>query len=129
MTLPGDDELFMRSLSEAAAAVVGTFKPGKILYINFLTEIQPECDCMPAADVPVIQDLGILMSYDLVAVEQASIEMLLTAQPVPASLAADEKILNGDILDELHHKPYHLQIDEAERLGLGSRSYELVEVD
>jgi uncharacterized Fe-S center protein len=130
LTIPGDDELFMKALSEAAAAVLSTFKPRKVLYINFLTEIQPECDCMPAADVPVIQDLGILISDDLVAIELASIEMLLEAKPLPASLAADENILNGDdILAKLHHKPYRLQIDEAVRLGLGSRDYELVELD
>jgi uncharacterized protein len=110
--------------------VLGTFKPGKVLYINFLTEIQPECDCMPAADVPVIQDLGIVISYDLVAVEQASIQMLMYAKPLPASLAADENVRDGDdILAQLHHKPYHLQIDEAERLGLGSRDYELIELE
>ena len=127
LTLPGDDKLFMKALSEAAAAVLSTFKPGKILYINFLTEIQPECDCMPAADVPVIQDLGILISYDLVAVEQASVQMLLDAKPLPASIAADENVLDGDdILTRLHNKPYLLQIDEAERLGLGCRDYELI---
>jgi hypothetical protein len=130
LTIPGDDELFMKALSEAAAAVLSTFKPRKVLYINFLTEIQPECDCMPAADVPVIQDLGILISDDLVAIELASIEMLLEAKPLPASLAEDENVLNGDdILAKLHHKPYRLQIDEAVRLGLGSRDYELVELD
>lgn len=130
LTIPGDDELFMKALSEAAAAMLSTFKPRKVLYINFLTEIQPECDCMPAADVPVIQDLGIMISDDLVAIELASIEMLLEAKPLPASLAEDENILNGDdILAKLHHKPYRLQIDEAVRLGLGSRDYELVELD
>jgi uncharacterized protein len=130
LTLPGDDELFMKSLAEAASAVLGTFKPGRVLYINFLTEIQPECDCMPAADVPIIQDLGILISYDLVAVEQASIQMLRDAKPLPASLASDENIPEGaDILTKLHHKPHLLQIDESERLGLGSRKYELIELD
>ncbi len=130
LTIPGDDELFMKSLSEGAAAVLSTFKSRKVLYINFLTEIQPECDCMPAADVPVIQDLGILISDDLVAVEQASIEMLLAAKPLAGSLAADENIGDGDdILAKIHHKPYLLQIDEAERLGLGSRTYELEALD
>src|SRR5574340_585332 len=62
LTLPGDYERFMKALSEAAKAVLSTFKPGRVLYINFLTEIQPECDCMPAADVPVMQDQGILIS-------------------------------------------------------------------
>ena len=72
MTLPGDDERFMKALAEAANAVLSTFKPNKVIYINFLTEIQPECDCMPAADVPVIQDQGILVSDDIVAIEQAT---------------------------------------------------------
>jgi uncharacterized protein len=110
--------------------VLGTFKPGKVLYINFLTEIQPECDCMPAAEVPVIQDLGILISTDIVSVEQASIDMLRHSKPLPSSLAADENIVDGeDILMKIHHKPYMLQLDEAVRLGLGDRVYELVELN
>lgn len=129
LSLPGaDDTLFMKSLAESAKAVLSTFKPGKVLYINFLTEIQPECDCMPAAEVPVIQDLGILISEDIVAIEQASIDMLLKAPPLPRSLADDLKIGAGrDILLDLHGKPYIIQVEEAERLGLGSRQYELVE--
>lgn len=129
LTLPSDDKLFMKSLSEAAKAVLSTFKPDKVIYINFLTEIQPECDCMPAAEVPVIQDIGILISDDIVAVEQASIDMLLRSKPLPASLAEDEKITDGqDILLNLHKKPYILQVEEAEMLGLGSRDYQLQEI-
>jgi uncharacterized protein len=128
LTLPGDDQRFMRSLAEAAKAVIGTFERGKIIYINFLTEIQPECDCMPSADVPVIQDLGILISEDLVAIEQASIDMLLKAGPLEQSLASDHNIQKGDdIFMKLHAKPYLLQVEEAERLALGTRIYDLVE--
>lgn len=129
LSLPGDDQRFMRSLAEAAKAVTGTFEPRKIIYINFLTEIQPECDCMPCADVPVIQDLGIMISEDIVAVEQASIDMLLKAGPLEQSLADDRKLQKGDdIFMKLHDKPYMGQIEEAERLGLGSKQYELTEV-
>lgn len=124
-----DDELFMKSMSEAAKAVLSTFRPNKVIYINFLTDIQPECDCMPAADVPVIQDIGILISDDIVAVEQASIDMLQKEKPLPSSLAEDENIKEGDdILLGLHKKPYELQVQEAEKLGMGSRNYELVEI-
>jgi uncharacterized Fe-S center protein len=85
---------------------------------------------MPAAEVPVIQDLGILISADIVSIEQASIDMLLQAKPLPASLAADVNIADGeDILMKIHHKPYMLQIEEAARLGLGNRDYELVELN
>ncbi len=130
LSLPGDDQLFMKSLAESTQAVLGTFQQNKVLYVNFLMEIQPECDCMPAAEVPVIQDIGIVVSSDIVAVEQASIDMLLKAKPLPGSLAADEKIKEGaDILLELHKKPYILQVQEAERLGLGSPEYELIEIE
>lgn len=129
LVLPGDDELFMRSLAEAAKAVLSTFTPKKVIYLNFLTEIQPECDCMPAAEVPVIQDIGILLSDDIVAVEQASIDLLLREKPLPSSLAEDQGIAEGDdILLGLHKKKYLLQIEEAERLGMGSRTYEMIEL-
>jgi len=129
LTLPGDDERFMRSLAEAAKAVLGTFKEGKVIYINFLTEIQPECDCMPVADVPVMQDQGILISEDIVSIEQASIDMLLKAPPLPQSASDEKEIVKGDdILFKLANKPYWIQIEESERLGLGSRKYELVEI-
>ena len=130
LTLPcGDDETFMKSLSEAAKAVLSTFKPNKVIYINFLTEIQPECDCMPAAEVPVIQDIGILISEDIAAVEQASIDLLLKERPLPSSLAEDQNLKGGgDVLMSLHKKPYMHQIEHAERLGLGSRIYELIEL-
>ena len=120
----------MRSLAEAAKTVLSTFQPNKIVYINFLTEILPECDCMPVADVPVMQDQGILISDDIVAVEQASVDLLLKAPPLPQS-ACDEKSIGAgeDILFKLSKKPYWLQIEEAERLGLGSRNYELIEIE
>lgn len=128
LSLPGDDERFMRSLAEAANTVIKTFEPQKILYVNFLTEIQPECDCMPMADVPVMQDVGILVSDDVVAVEQASIDMMLKAGPLPDSLASDKDISAGDVLMKLHHKPYMIQVQEAERLGVGSSQYNLIEI-
>jgi len=129
LALPEDNERFMRSLAEAANTVIKTFEPQKILYINFLTEIQPECDCMPAADVPVMQDIGMLVSDDIVSVEQASIDMLSAAVPLPSSLAQDKGIKSGeDILLKLHDKPYLLQILEAERLGAGSAKYEIIEI-
>ncbi len=97
--------------------------------MHFHSEIQPECDCMPIADVPVIPDKGILVSDELVAIEQASIDMLRNSEPLPESAASKEKLgANSDILLSLHKKNYSIQLDEAEKLELGSRTYELVEV-
>lgn len=129
IVMPGDDERFLRSLAEAAKAVLSTFEAGKVLYVNFLTEIQPECDCMPMADVPVIQDKGILVSDDIVAIEQASIDMLKKSVPLPESAISGENVPpGGDILLALHKKDYIIQVVESERLGLGATKYDLVEI-
>ncbi|KKL03597.1 hypothetical protein LCGC14_2624570, partial [marine sediment metagenome] len=124
-----DDETFMRGLAAAAKAVLGTFAPGKVLYINFLLDLQPECDCMPGADVPVVQDLGIMLSDDLVAIEQASMDMIAGA-PVLAGSAAEgiETGPDNDVFRALHKKPWEIQFKECERLGLGTRKYELTEL-
>lgn len=124
-----DDLTFMRALVEAAAAVISTFKRGKIVYVNFLTEIQPECDCMPAADVPAFQDLGIMASDDITAIEQASMDMVEKCGPLPMSAIEGIKLNEGEsAFYSMHKKPYRIQTEEAERLGLGSRQYELVEI-
>jgi uncharacterized Fe-S center protein len=127
LTLPQDDETFQKSLAEAAAAVLSTFGKNKVVYVNFLFGIQPECDCMPVADVPVIQDQGIMISDDIVAIEQASLDMLRSAPPLPQSAIEDAAIAQGDdVMFKLNPRPMQLQIDEAERLGLGNRKYEMV---
>lgn len=124
---PQNDERFMRSLAEAAAAVLSTFRPRKVIYVNFLTEVQPECDCMPAADVPVLQDAGIVISEDIVAVEQASIDFLEKSSILGNSFASDGEIRDTEhFFAQLHEKPYIMQLEEAERLGLGSRDYKIV---
>lgn len=124
LTMPSDDKRFMQGLAEAAQAVLSTFKPKKVLYINFLTEIQPECDCMPSADVPVIQDQGIMISDDIVAIEQATIDMILKSKPLPQSAAQESEI--HDVLFSLWHRPYKMQVEAAEKLGLGNRKYNLI---
>ena len=124
-----DDETFMKGLSAGAKAVLSTFNPGKVLYVNFLLEIQPECDCMPGADVPVVQDLGLMLSDDLVAIEKASLDMISKAAVLPGSAAGDCEIEPGhDVFEALHHRPGHIQIQECERLGLGTQNYKLVEL-
>ena len=130
LTLPQDDVTFQKSLAEAAAAVLSTFKKGKVIYVNFLYEIQPECDCMPVADVPVIQDQGIMISEDIVAIEQASLDMLKTAPPLPQSAADNANIKPGDdVMFKLNPRPMQIQIDEAEKLGLGTKKYTLVSIE
>ncbi len=130
LTHPQDDVTFQKSLAEGAAAVLSTFKKGKVVYVNFLLQIQPECDCMPVADVPVIQDQGIMISDDIVAIEQASLDMLKTAPPLPQSAAEEAGIKPGDdVLFKINPRPMQMHIDEAELLGLGMKKYELIRIE
>jgi len=127
LDLPFDEDLFHQGLAEASRAVLSTFKKNKILYVNFLLEIQPECDCMPAADVPVIQDLGILISDDLVAVDQASLDLLRKSPPLPDSAAEDKEIKKGeDVMLRLNEIDGQKHIDAAFELGLGNKKYTLI---
>jgi uncharacterized Fe-S center protein len=125
----GEDE-FHGALAEASQAVLRTFELGKVLYLNFVLEVQPECDCMPTADTPIVQDQGIFASDDLVAVEQASLDAIDRAVPLPQSLAEDRGVQAGArILAETLGVDDRFQVEAAAALGLGSREYELVEVD
>ncbi len=129
LAIPVADSMFQKSLAESAAAVLSTFKPGKVIYVNFMTEIQPECDCMPSCDTPMLQDQGVLISDDLVAVEQATIDMLRKAAPLPGSVAEERGCKPGDdVLGVVNPRNYVLQVETAARLGLGEREYDLVEI-
>jgi len=125
--VPVSHETFMKAVAEGANALLKTFEPGRIVYISFLLEMQPECDCMPLADPPVAQDQGILISDDPVAIDTATLDILSRIEPLPDSRASGLARKEGwDIFSLLHKKDARLQIREAEKLGLGSSAYELV---
>ena len=125
-----EENEFQQALAEAAQAVLSTFAAGKVLYLNFVLEVQPECDCMPAADTPVVQDQGIFASDDIVAVEQASLDAINRALPLPQSLAADRGVQPGEaVLAKALGVDGQLHVDAAAALGMGSKEYELVTVD
>ncbi len=120
-------EFLERMVEYAGAVLLNLDKPG--LYINFLTSIVPDCDCCGFTDAPICPDLGVLVSMDPVAVDQASVDLVNQAQPIhpsalpPLTVAGDNKFLALR-----PHMPEAMGLDYAEALGLGSRKYELVTV-
>jgi uncharacterized Fe-S center protein len=129
LTVPISMENFQISLAEATKAVLSTFKSGKVFYINFLMDIQPECDCMAVSDTPVVQDQGILLGDDIVAIDKASLDLIAKAQPLPQSKAEGMKVEKGsDVLSMIHRKNAKIQIEAAERVGLGKSNYQLEKV-
>jgi uncharacterized Fe-S center protein len=130
ISVPTTHEQFMRAVAEGARAVLSTFEPKRVVYVSFLLEMQPECDCMPLADPPIAQDQGILISDDPVAVDAATLDLLSKTPPLPESRAAGLKPKDGwDLFSLLHRKDGRLLLREAEKLGLGSLAYDLEVVE
>lgn len=128
LSIPFSAENFQKGMAEAVKAVLSTFKPGKVLYVSFILDVQPECDCMLVTDTPVIQDQGILVSDDIVAIDQATMDIIQKAAPLPQSKGEGLKLDKyEDILSAIHQKDARIQIKAAEELGLGSRNYKLEE--
>jgi uncharacterized Fe-S center protein len=121
-----DYAVFAQRMLEYAAAVLQSFvKPS--FFVNFVTSVTPECDCIGFSDAPLVADQGVLASFDPVALDQACLDLVNAAPPLPGTkLAAD--VLPGQDKFRLLYKdvPEDYGLGYAEELGLGSRSYELV---
>ncbi|MBQ4133555.1 MAG: DUF362 domain-containing protein [Desulfovibrionaceae bacterium] len=116
-----------RMVEYALGAVQG--KQRKTAYINFLTDITPDCDCVPWSDAPIVPDIGIAASLDPVALDQACLDMVNQQQGCGDSLlkcghAAGEDKFKGVWSYTIGEH----QLAYAESLGLGSRTYRLVEI-
>lgn len=112
----GEQDAFLESMAEAGKAVVSALD-GKILFVNVMNRISIDCDCDPSPSEPEIHDIGVLASTDPVAIDQASIDLAFAAEG-SKSLVERVESRNG-----LHTLEY------AEKIGLGSRKYELVKLD
>jgi len=93
-------------------------KPGKMLYINILNNLSTDCDCSARAPRSTIADIGILASTDPVALEKASLD-LIYARPANERKALVERI---ESRGGIH------QVIYAEKMGLGSQTYELIKL-
>jgi uncharacterized Fe-S center protein len=104
-------------------------KRGRAVFLNFLMNISPLCDCYPFADTPLVPDVGILASEDPVAIDQAAADLvnLQPGHPGSAHAAAlgpgeDKFRAAAPAVD------WGVQLAYAEQVGLGSRAYELAKV-
>ena len=120
-------ERFMEAMVDSVRGVLSTFEPGRVLFVNFVLDVGPECDSAPFSDNPIIPDQGILASTDIVALEQACLDLVRKAPVSQCSLAEDSGVSDEeDKFYALHGVDPQAQVDAAERAGLGSKSYRLV---
>ena len=106
----------------------GVIKPksGKVGYINFLTQITPDCDCPSWSDAPIVPDIGIVSSLDPVAIDQASADLVNQAQGRRDSSLTKNFQSGKDKFRALYpNVDWEIQLNYAQQIGLGSRDYEL----
>ena len=117
---------FLEGMVEYTAGVLKN-KAGKTLFINFITDVSPACDCYPANDAPIVKNIGVTASLDPVAVDQASVD-LVNAEPALANSKLTTNTEPGaDKFKGLYPKvDWPIQLTYAEKIGLGNRDYELV---
>jgi uncharacterized protein len=117
--------VFLENMVEYTLGVL-TGKSQKALFINFITDVSPACDCYPANDAPIVKNIGVLASTDPVAIDQASVD-LVNAEPALAGTRLRTNTAPGeDKFRGIYPKvDWQLQLDYAQALGLGSRKYAL----
>ncbi len=121
-----DAAFFQKKLAEYGLAVLKG-KEKKTLFINFLTNISPACDCAHFNDAPIVQDIGILASRDPVAIDQASVD-LVNGMPAADRCAVTSSLKPGqDKFMDIYPKiDWRAQLEHAEKIGMGNRKYDLV---
>lgn len=117
--------IFMEKMAEYAKAVLSN-KVGKALFINFLTDVSPLCDCTPFSDRAIVPSIGILGSSDLVAIDRASVTLVNEAPGNVMSCLESAIEPGGDKFRALFPEiDWNHQLDYAEEIGLGTSEYQL----
>lgn len=115
--LPEQDK-FLEAMADAASSVVEHFKD-KIVFINIMKNISVDCDCASNAEAPCVKDIGILASTDPVAIDQACIDLVKNSGD-PGTEHFFERVNS-------RHGTH--TIDVAAEIGIGSKEYDLINID
>ena len=113
-----DQESFLISMADAAKTIVD-FYQDNIAYINVMANMSVDCDCCSIAEDPCLNDIGVLASLDPVALDEACIDLVRNSND-PGKDHFINRVMsrNGTLI-----------IDSAEKLGIGSKDYELINID
>jgi len=120
---------FQMGMATCTKAVLETFEPGNVYYINVLTAITALCDCWGLTTPSLVPDIGIMGSSDIVAIERASLDAIKMEDLIPMGVPQGMKLTGeGHLFQQLHGKNPFIQLEALEKLGLGSQKYEFVSI-
>jgi uncharacterized protein len=122
-----DADLFQKKMVEHAYGVLQGKK--KTIFLNFIIDVSPACDCYPCNDAPIVRDVGILASFDPVSIDAASAGFVNNEESLPGTVIKHSLKKGQDKFRAVYPSvDWNIQLDHAEKLGLGERSYMLVKV-
>ena len=113
-----EHDSFLEAMADAALSII-KYCNGNIVYVNVMKNMSVDCDCCAVAEDPCIRDIGILVSDDPVAIDQACIDLVYAAKDDPNQKHFLERV---ESRNGVH------TIEAAAALGAGVREYELIEV-
>ena len=125
------NEILGRKMAEYSQAVCDG-RP--TFHISLVRDISPNCDCHGENDAPILPDVGIFASFDPVALDQACVDACLHATPMPNSQLSDNLAdphwhhHHDNFLDSNPNVRLKETLEHAEKIGLGTREYELIKM-
>jgi uncharacterized protein len=120
--------IFQKKMVEHAYGAVQK-KKGRVLYLNFLTQISPACDCYGYSDAPIVSDIGILSSEDPVAIDQASVDLVNGEAGNRSSKLQKNWNPGEDKFRAVYPEvDWNIQLAYAEEIGMGTRKYGLIKI-
>jgi uncharacterized Fe-S center protein len=129
---PANFYAFQEACAISTSITLSTFKPSMSTFISLATHMTPVCDCFGFTSLPILPDAGIFGSDDIVAIEQATLDVIarsrLIEENVPTSMEVWQH--EGHPFAQLHgpYKDPYKVVEYSAALGLGCREYELVDV-
>jgi len=125
----GGYRFFQRGMALSAAEVLKTFDRDATLFISVLANITIFCDCWGLTTPSLVPDIGILAGRDIVAIEQATLDLIRTENLIPGSLPPGWELgPEGHLFERIHRKNPYAVVEELAELGWGTREYSLVDV-
>jgi len=121
--------LVMKKMAEYAKGALSG-KDGKTLFVNFITQVSPACDCYGHTDAPIVADIGILAATDPVALDQACADLVNKAVGLQGTALGKGHQAGEDKFRGVYPTiDWEVTLAHAEQIGLGSRSYELISLE
>lgn len=121
-------DMLQKKMVEHALGVLKG-KEKKCLFLNFVMQVSPACDCYPHSDAPIVRDIGILASTDPVAIDAASCDMVNNEESIPNTAIKHILGKGEDKWRAIYPSiDWSIQLDHAEKIGLGERTYNIVKV-